>query len=59
MTPEQFCYWLQGFFEMTGDKAKLSPEQVKMVRDHLAIVFKKVTPPLKTVRPSRWDGKLC
>ncbi len=45
MTPEQFCFWLHGFFELTG-KDELSAAQSKMVREHLDLVFHKVTPPL-------------
>jgi len=34
----EFCYWLQGFFELTGE-GRLTPPQVEMVRNHLAMVF--------------------
>jgi hypothetical protein len=43
MTPENFAYWLQGFFEIAGTD-ELTETQVKMVKDHLALVFQKVTP---------------
>lgn len=43
MTPEQFCYWLQGYFEMS-ETEKLDKKHVKILKDHLALVFKKVTP---------------
>ncbi len=43
-----FCYWLQGYFEVlaAGDdpEAELTPEQVACIKDHLAMVFTKVTP---------------
>lgn len=42
MTPEQFCYWLQGFAEINGTAP--SPEQWRQIKDHLATVFRKVTP---------------
>jgi hypothetical protein len=45
MTPEQFCYWLQGFAELSGDNPP-TPEQWKSIREHIATVFKKVTPPV-------------
>jgi hypothetical protein len=35
---EKFCYWLQGFFEMTNAET-MTPEQVKMVKEHLHLVF--------------------
>lgn len=46
MTPENFCYWLQGLFEIEGaDKNKtvnqsLSYEQVACIKQHLEYVFK-------------------
>jgi len=46
MTPEAFCYWLQGYFEMTEGNANLSQNQIEMIRSHLALVFHKVTPSL-------------
>lgn len=39
MTAENFAYWLQGFFEITGDVKSLTPEQIKMIKDHLGYVF--------------------
>ena len=43
MTTEQFVYWLQGYFELSGAKT-LNEEQVKIVKDHIALVLNKVTP---------------
>lgn len=40
MTSREFCYWLQGYFEIAGNPAALSEQQTKMVRNHLALVFK-------------------
>lgn len=38
MKSRDFCYWLQGFFEISGsDELKLS--QVEKIRKHLALVF--------------------
>lgn len=42
MTPEQFCYWLQGYAEM-GSPAP-NEEQWQIIKDHLQLAFKKVTP---------------
>lgn len=39
MTSRDFCYWLQGFFEVSATKA-LTPEQGDVVQKHLALVFK-------------------
>ena len=42
MTPEQFCYWLNGFGELSPDVP--TPEQWQSIKEHLATVFNKVTP---------------
>lgn len=42
MSPENFCYWLQGFFELTDPK-ELTDLQIKMIRQHLQLVFRKET----------------
>lgn len=42
MTPVNFCYFLQGFFEISeaeNEEISLTPEQVKMIRAHLNLVF--------------------
>ena len=39
MTPEQFCYWLQGFYELSGEEVTMSAAQVAVVRSHLGLVF--------------------
>lgn len=43
MTPEQFAYWLHGFTELTRGQTP-DPAQWKAIREHLDLVFKKVTP---------------
>jgi len=42
MTSRDFCFWLQGYFEVHGIEldADLSAEQCKCVQKHLALVFK-------------------
>lgn len=45
MTPENFCYWLKGYFELKDPSNKsIDAEQVKVIQDHLELVFKKETP---------------
>ena len=59
MTPEQFCYWLQGFVELT--QAPPTADQWKAISDCLAgvTVFEKVkrgaTP---GVLPAHWHTSL-
>lgn len=42
MNAEQFAYWMQGFVELNG--AEPTPAQWQSIKDHLQLVFKKVTP---------------
>jgi hypothetical protein len=43
MLARDFCYWLQGFFEITAGPnvagVPLSPEKVTIIRNHLNLVF--------------------
>jgi len=38
-----FVYWLKGFFEISDAKT-LDEKQVQIIKDHLNLVFNKVTP---------------
>lgn len=40
MKSRDFCYWLQGFFELNQGSAALTLEQSRMVKNHLALVLK-------------------
>jgi hypothetical protein len=42
MTPEQFCYWLQGYYELTNNPDPSDHERI--IQDHLKTVFDKQTP---------------
>ena len=50
MNAEQFVYWLNGYLELSGAQ-ELSAAQVKSVREHLALVLHKVTPPGPAASP--------
>jgi hypothetical protein len=39
MLSRDFCYWLQGALELGAATNGLSPEQVKVVQNHLNLVF--------------------
>jgi hypothetical protein len=52
MTSRDFCYWLQGFFELQGTNQALTPEQVQIIRNHLKLVF------LHEIDPSYSDNKI-
>lgn len=42
MNETNFCYWLQGYFELNKSE-ELTIEQVKVIKEHLALAFNKVT----------------
>lgn len=43
MTSRDFCFWLQGFFELkevdSSEPIFLTSNQIKMIKEHLALVF--------------------
>lgn len=39
MTSRDFCYWLQGYFEIANTSV-LTVGQVEAIKNHLALVFK-------------------
>ncbi len=43
MTPEQFVYWFQGYLEI-GQPTNLNERDIKVIKDHLDLVFNKVIP---------------
>lgn len=61
MTSRDFCYWLQGFFEINGSAGQSCPpsldaSQTDMVKRHLALVFKHEIDP--SMGPSEHQKKL-
>lgn len=48
MTSRDFCFWLQGYFEIHGNRTvspetgiyNLNEEQIEMIKRHLSLVFK-------------------
>lgn len=43
MNERDFIYWLQGFLEISNTN-KLTENQVKMIKEHIALVLHKITP---------------
>lgn len=40
MTSRDFAYWLQGFFEISGDDLKtIEASQLEQIKKHLSMVF--------------------
>lgn len=50
MTSRDFCYWLQGYFEISKNKA-LGIDETETIQKHLAMVFK------HEIDPSHGDKK--
>lgn len=44
MNAQEFTYWLNGFVELTGNDVPPTEAQWKSIREHLNLVFNKVTP---------------
>jgi hypothetical protein len=57
MNSTEFCYWLQGYLELRDDDRPLTAKQVQIIKDHLALVFNKVTPDRK-VEPAKAEEEL-
>ncbi len=55
MSPENFVYWLNGFFEISGNKT-LTEEQVQVLKDHLKLVLTKRTPDIGITNPGLGNG---
>jgi hypothetical protein len=43
MTPNDFCFWLNGYLEMSGAES-IDKTQTDILKDHLKLVFEKKTP---------------
>lgn len=58
MTPENFCYWLRGYLEISGSTS-ITDEQLKEISNHLDLVFTKLTPSIShTYLPSNLHTSL-
>lgn len=40
MQSRDFCFWLQGYFELGGANGPISHEHSALIKQHLALVFK-------------------
>lgn len=39
MQSRDFCYWLQGYFEIHGQDTMITPAQAEIIKNHLSMVF--------------------
>jgi len=44
MTVEQFCYWLSGYIQFVPSGKGVSPNQLKVIRGHLAGIIPSPVP---------------
>lgn len=49
MSPENFVYWLQGYFELAEPTTGLTDTQTQAIKNHLALVFIHSIDPAATV----------
>ena len=47
MTPQEFCYWLNGYFDLAGDDTSMTDEQIQCVKEHLELVFQQKINPVE------------
>jgi hypothetical protein len=43
MSPENFAYWLQGYFEISNTDQGMNEDQVRVIKEHLQLVLNNVT----------------
>lgn len=55
MTYRDFVFWLQGFFELANPK-EISPDQLLMIKNHLALARKCSLP---TTKPKQGEMYRC
>lgn len=68
MNSIDFCYWLQGYFEISG-QTTITEKQAEVIKNHLNLVFKHEIDPLResqtttdvavlneTHKPSAWKS---
>ena len=57
MTAENFVFWLNGLLEISDPKS-LNEKQIKIIKDHIALVLEKKTPDYTEVMPEiKWPAK--
>jgi hypothetical protein len=52
MQSRDFCFWLQGFFELGDDSGALTAEQAATIKRHLDLVFAHEIAPSLRERPA-------
>lgn len=57
MKSRDFCYWLQGFFELTEGQVEATEEQTQKIKNHLNMVFAhEITPEGELKDPNKIMG---
>jgi hypothetical protein len=52
MQSRDFCFWLQGFFELSDDTTAISADQAAVISRHLELVFRHEIAPLAREKPT-------
>lgn len=54
MNPRDFCFWLQGYFELSKSN-ELTRQQLETIKEHLALVFEDI---IFTPNPTAYSPSL-
>ncbi len=57
MQSRDFCFWLQGFFELNDDARTINAEKAEIIRRHLDLVFAHEIEPMALERPAHDEPK--
>lgn len=57
MQSRDFCFWLQGFFELNENARTISAAQAQIIRRHLDLVFTHEIEPTARQRPAPDEPK--
>ena len=57
MNSIDFCFWLQGFFEMSGSNS-MTDDQVEILKNHLNLTFKHEIDPLRESQTTASEDEL-
>lgn len=57
MNSVDFCYWLQGYFEISG-ATDITEEQLAVIKNHLNLVFKHEIDPMREEQTTATNTEL-
>jgi hypothetical protein len=58
MNSVDFCFWLQGYFELQEGDEPLTAKQVEVLKNHLSLVFKHEIDPMRLNETQATEAEL-